>query len=312
MAGNERLAWAGGATVTTLTADVTATGLSISIASATGWPTGARFYVVINPGGASEEKALVTRSGTTLTCASTSERGVDGTSAFAHSSGERIYPIVPAKVMDEVNALASTLTTKGDVLAHTGSAHTRVGVGTNGQVLIADSAQASGLKWGQLDSSGIADNAVGTNQIASNAVTSAELADDSVTPAKMEPGEVRLRRAANQSTGAGWVSISWDTEDADPDGYITVTSTTLTVPTGKGGLHTIDANSVTSAGTASGQYLRVVRNGTDVFMGTDGQQANRSLSTLVRLAQGDTLTIDYYSASGVTLTANVTIVRVAD
>lgn len=39
-------------------------------------------------------------------------------------------------------------TTKGDILAATGSAVlARLGVGTDGQVLTADSAQASGLKW---------------------------------------------------------------------------------------------------------------------------------------------------------------------
>lgn len=43
---------------------------------------------------------------------------------------------------------ASTATTKGDLLAATGSAVvTRLGVGSDGQVLAADSTQASGIKW---------------------------------------------------------------------------------------------------------------------------------------------------------------------
>lgn len=42
----------------------------------------------------------------------------------------------------------STVTTKGDLLAATGSgAVVRVPVGSNGQALIADSAQSSGMKW---------------------------------------------------------------------------------------------------------------------------------------------------------------------
>lgn len=45
-------------------------------------------------------------------------------------------------------SLLSTYTTKGDILAATGAATAiRLGVGTNGQVLTADSAQASGVKW---------------------------------------------------------------------------------------------------------------------------------------------------------------------
>ena len=41
----------------------------------------------------------------------------------------------------------STLTTKGDVLVRNSTVPTRLGVGTNGQVLTADSAETTGLKW---------------------------------------------------------------------------------------------------------------------------------------------------------------------
>lgn len=40
------------------------------------------------------------------------------------------------------------LTTKGDLLGHTGAALTRLAVGTYGQVLLADSSASSGLAWG--------------------------------------------------------------------------------------------------------------------------------------------------------------------
>jgi hypothetical protein len=43
-------------------------------------------------------------------------------------------------------ALAPT-TTKGDLIGHNGTANVRVPVGTNGQVLTADSAEAAGWKW---------------------------------------------------------------------------------------------------------------------------------------------------------------------
>lgn len=44
--------------------------------------------------------------------------------------------------------LASTLTTKGDIIAATGAAAAaRVGVGIDGQVLVADAASAAGVKW---------------------------------------------------------------------------------------------------------------------------------------------------------------------
>ncbi len=41
----------------------------------------------------------------------------------------------------------NSLTTKGDLLTHTGAAHVRQGVGTNGFILVADSGVTNGLKW---------------------------------------------------------------------------------------------------------------------------------------------------------------------
>ena len=47
---------------------------------------------------------------------------------------------------------SSPLTTKGDLYVHTGSANARLGAGTNGYFLKADSTAASGLVWGAVSS----------------------------------------------------------------------------------------------------------------------------------------------------------------
>jgi hypothetical protein len=57
--------------------------------------------------------------------------------------------VTAAKLADGAVTLAKlgALTTKGDLLVSDGSAHQRLGVGTNGQVLTADSTAGNGVKW---------------------------------------------------------------------------------------------------------------------------------------------------------------------
>jgi len=104
---NELRDYAGGAVDTTITAGINATDLSISIASATGWPSGGAagpFFVIVDYDVAGKEKIEVaSRTGTTLTIASVGKRGVDGTSAAAHSSGAKIRHCFTAQDADEAN-----------------------------------------------------------------------------------------------------------------------------------------------------------------------------------------------------------------
>jgi hypothetical protein len=101
--------------------------------------------MVIDPGLSTEEKVLVgARSSGSL---STITRGVDGTTAASHSAGATCYPVFTAVDADQANKVASTLTTKGDILSTDGSTLNRLAVGTNGQALVADSTATNGLKW---------------------------------------------------------------------------------------------------------------------------------------------------------------------
>lgn len=208
MPGYTRRAYAGGAAATTISATINSTATTITIAGYTGWPSGANpFYIVIDPGNASEEKILVTRTGSTDTTLNVQSggRGVDGTTASSHSSGATIYPVFTAVDADEANTVASTLTTKGDVLAHTGSAHTRVGVGANNTVLTADSAETSGLKWAAVLSPTIVD-AKGDLIVGSAADTAVRLAVGATNGMVL---------AVNSSTATGleWQTITTNFED---------------------------------------------------------------------------------------------------
>jgi len=126
-----RRLFAGGAVQTTLLSPISSSDLTITSAGDTGWPSGAEeFFVAISPDQVNEEKVLVTRSGTTLTAASTGKRGVDGTSASSHPAGAVIYPCVSATDLNDANRVAAKL-----------------GSGLTNQVLVADPSDPSGVKW---------------------------------------------------------------------------------------------------------------------------------------------------------------------
>lgn len=173
---------------TTLSADITSTATTITVASVTGFPASYPYTLILDQDTVNEEVITVTnRSGTTLTVT----RASDGTSGVAHTAGSTVNHGVSAQDFDEPNShvntaslhvptqtgqsgkylttdgttsswgavtgyvASSTATTKGDLLAATAaSTITRLGVGTNGQVLVADSTQATGLKWGAAGATG--------------------------------------------------------------------------------------------------------------------------------------------------------------
>ena len=140
-----RRQYAGAAAATTITAGINTSDTTCSLTATTGFPStaGVPFYVVIDPGTSAEEKCSATISGSTLTLT----RAQDDTSASSHSAGATIYPVFTANDADEANEVVSKLTTKGDILVTTGSALNRLAVGTNYQVLGADSAATNGVAW---------------------------------------------------------------------------------------------------------------------------------------------------------------------
>ena len=160
-----RRAYTGASVETTTSSAIASSGTtSFTVSAATNWPYGSEpYHIVVSPGTASEEKILVTRTGssdTTINIASDAKRGQDGTSAVAHDSGATTFPVFTAVDADEANELTSTWTTKGDIVAHGASTFTRLAVGTNEHVLKADSSTATGLAYGQVATAGIAADAI--------------------------------------------------------------------------------------------------------------------------------------------------------
>ena len=152
MAAVTRRQYKGAAASTTTTNSLTSVDTSVTLTATTGWPStpAVPFYVVIDPGTSSEEKCSATISGSTLTLT----RGQDDTTAVSHSSGATIYPVFSADDADEANALASVMTTRGDIIKMgTGPTVARLAIGSSGAVLYSDGTDPA---WASLSTAGIA------------------------------------------------------------------------------------------------------------------------------------------------------------
>jgi hypothetical protein len=146
-----RRQYRGAAAQTTITNALASGDTSATLAATTGWPSTAAvpFFVVISPGTASEEKCTATISGSVLTLT----RAQDDTTAQSHASGATIYPVFSADDADEANKLASTMTTRGDLLTMgSGPDFARIAIGTANTVLKSDGTDAS---WGTVDAANL-------------------------------------------------------------------------------------------------------------------------------------------------------------
>lgn len=123
-----------------------------------------------------------------------------------------------------------TLTTKGDLYVATAAGVvTRVGVGSNNQVLTADSAQSSGVKWAAAPGGGVATDTIWDTK---GDIAAATGADTATKLAVGSNGQV-LTADSTQATGLKWAAAGGgpsvlDRTFADSTDYVnSVTETTM-------------------------------------------------------------------------------------
>ena len=102
----ERREFIGNAEQTTLSAGITNTATSITVVDGSSYPDGSSgnpFVIVIDRGETAEEKVLCySRSGNTINI---SQRGYDGPSASAHSSGAKVNHVLDATAVQDMNKI---------------------------------------------------------------------------------------------------------------------------------------------------------------------------------------------------------------
>jgi hypothetical protein len=165
------------------------------------------------------------------------------------------------------------LTTKGDIIVATGNATlVRQGVGTNGQVLTADSTQADGVIWS--------------------------------TPAAPSFAGCFLTNTSDFSLPNNTnTAVTWSAETFDTDGFHSTSSNTsrITIPAGKAGKYLLTfAGFYENGGTSNSPRIRFYKNGT-VFLSVQESaqfQMAFSLSSIVNLAVSDYVEVYLFHNSG--------------
>lgn len=179
------------------------------------------------------------------------------------------------------NSMATAIDAKGDLIAGTGAdAFSRLAIGTNGQVLTADSAEATGIKWATPSS------AVTFSGVAVNRSTDLSTSNNVVT------------------------SITFDTEIYDTDGYHSTSTNTerLTIPAGKSGYFLWIMEGAWETNTSNIRQFIFYKNGTRLNTpnGYESITSSAGYPTITRsyvlnLTAGDYIEVRAYQGSGSTL-----------
>jgi hypothetical protein len=178
------------------------------------------------------------------------------------------------------NSMATAIDAKGDLIVGTGAdTFSKLSAGTNGYLLTADSAEATGLKWAAAASG--------------STFVGCSLYDTNLT-----------QSIANSTN----VALTWNSEYFDTDGYHNNSTNTsrITIPSGKGGKYLLTGATHYSTGSTGYRAIKFKKNGGDFFdinYGAAGAYTGLPITAIVELSVGDYVELITVQNSGGSLDA---------
>ena len=173
------------------------------------------------------------------------------------------------------NSMATAIDAKGDLIGGTGAdTFDRLAVGTNGQVLTADSTATTGMKWASISTT-----AVGASVYMS--------------------GNQTLTNNTN-------TVLTFANENFDTDGFHSTSSNTsrMTIPTGKSGKYLINATLTHNTNGTGQRAMNILKNGTAIAFSVMLQSTAANYgtgingTTIADLVAGDYIEVQAYQNSG--------------
>jgi hypothetical protein len=279
--------------------------------------TGNQFTVTIDPDTSNEEIVFITQqSSDTFTIT----RARAGSSPVSHSAGATVRHVLTSDDLNYFNGAvpSAIVDAKGDLIVATApDVVSRLAVGTNDQVLTADSATATGLKWGAvgpLTTKGdVFTYSTANARLTVGANNTKLVADSAATTGLKWVGfqGVSCKKSASQSLNNGTTTaLTFDTEDFDTDAFHNnvTDNSRITIPTGMAGKYEFKA-SIEFAPDANG-YRRFIfkKNNSSEYRMNAFQAAPGTLQTsvlsgsiILDLIVGDYVEVVAWQGSGVSL-----------
>lgn len=305
----------GGGKITTLASGIDASALSFTVNDASGWPgvsgPGA-FWVVADAFTPTEEKMLCTsRTGNVVTVTT---RGVDGTSAVAHTANTgNWYPVIAAGIIDPLNEhAASSSAVHGVAGSVVGTTDTQTVSAKTLNTATINSPTVSGTVAGgatyttpTLTTPVIASFASATHNHSNAAGGGSTLSSPTITTPTIADFTNAGHNHSNAAGGGGisvtdFTNSNHDHGDAD-DGGALATSITLTTPTIASFTNATHNHSNAAGGgsaltPATVVTTGIVTSGGDLTMGANTVKANKVPRGRIFKAATQSVTDNTYTA----------------